>query len=90
MQAKKIVNFTEKAFEQSLKPTKVIRKQPTRGDVKISTSEDGNKRLRMYKQKSSYLSDFECESDDEEKQAVREAFELDGFVGTVELDDGQT
>ena len=54
------------------------------------TKRDGSQRLRMYKQQSSYLSDFECESDEEGGKkgaaAVREAFEIEQFVGTVELD----
>ena len=42
--------------------------------------------MRMLKQKSSYLSDNEEESPEQYEASVREAFELERFVGTVELD----
>ena len=37
MQAEKIVKFTEEAFEQSLKPVRIVRKG-TKGEVKPVTN----------------------------------------------------
>ena len=44
----------------------------------------------MVKQKSSYLSDFECDSDDQVESSIRETFEMDYFVKNVELNCGRT
>lgn len=95
----KTVNFSEQAFEQSLRPSKLVRK-PTRGEaMALQSKPDGSQRMRklVLKQQSSYLSDFECDSDEMDQQyeerviarkkaAAREAFEVEKFVGTVELD----
>ena len=43
----------------------------------------------MVKQKSSYLSDFECDSDDQVESSVRETFEPDLFVKNVDLSYGR-
>ena len=44
----------------------------------------------MVKQKSSYLSDFECDSDDDEiESSVREVLEMEHFAKNVELDYGR-
>ena len=45
--------------------------------------------MRMVKQKSSYLSDFECDSDDEIESSVREVLEMEHFTKNVELDHGR-
>ena len=45
--------------------------------------------MRMVKQKSSYLSDFECDSDDEIESSVREVLEMEHFAKNVELDYGR-
>ena len=42
----------------------------------------------MLKHKSSYQSDFDEDSDDQEKNEASQFYELDFQVGTVEVDDG--
>ena len=54
------------------------------------TNKEGVRRLPMVKQKSSYLSDFECDSDDQVESSIRETFEMDHFVKNVDLNYGRT
>ena len=50
MQARKTVNFSEQAFESSLRPSKQIVRKPTRGEaMALQTKQDGSQRLRMLK-----------------------------------------
>ena len=72
------VNFIEPELEEveEQKKAKILR-QATRGDPMLSSNPDGSQRIRMLKQKSSYLSDFECDSEDETKYAARGAYEWD-------------
>ena len=57
--------------------------------MKLETNKEAVKRIRMVKQKSSYLSDFECDSDDDQvESSIRETFEPDHK--NVELNYGRT